>query len=83
MKTSKINFSRAKTAEWPEGLAYLVVLGLMKKFRPIDTILKVEMRQKMNQITNQKGNDPALLFEKLAAIEEKYLAPGEKLTRQI
>jgi hypothetical protein len=30
--------STAITKEWPGGLAYLVVRGLMKKFRPIDTI---------------------------------------------
>ena len=36
--------SRSKTKEWPDGLAYLVVKELNKKFRPKDIISKVEMR---------------------------------------
>ena len=71
--------NRSRTAEWPDGLAYLIVVGLMKKYRPLDTISKVKMQQKMSRITMQKGSDPALLFEKLAMIEEKYMAPGKKI----
>jgi hypothetical protein len=37
--------SKAKTKEWPEGLAYLVAKELNKKFKPNDIISKVEMRQ--------------------------------------
>jgi hypothetical protein len=40
--------SKDITKEWPGGLAYLVVRGLMKKFRPIDTISKVEVKQQLN-----------------------------------
>jgi Zinc knuckle len=73
--------NRSRTTEWPDGLAYLIVLGLMKKYRPLNTTSKVEMRQIMNRITMQKGSDPALLFEKLAMIEEKYMAPGTKIDK--
>jgi hypothetical protein len=62
--------SKAVTKDWPGGLAYLVVQGLMKKYRPVDTISKVEMRQQRNHITMKRGLDPALLFEQLSYIEE-------------
>jgi hypothetical protein len=65
-------FSKAKTKEWPEGLAYLVVLELNKKFKPNDIITKVEMRQKLNQVNMKKGSDPALLFKSLAEVEDRY-----------
>ena len=71
--------SRSVTREWPEGLACLVVSNLMKRYRPVDTISKVEMRQKLNQITMKRGSNPSLLFEMLASIEDQYLAPGMKL----
>ena len=71
--------SKAVTKDWPGGLAYLVVQGLMKKYRPVDTISKVEMRQQLNRITMKKGSDPALLFEQSSAIEEKFMAPGDKI----
>jgi hypothetical protein len=71
--------SKAVTKDWPGGLAYLVVQGLMKKFRPVDTISKVEMRQQLNCITIKKGADPALLFEQLSTIEEKSTATRDKI----
>jgi hypothetical protein len=37
--------SKAKTKEWPEGLAYLVAQELNKKFKPNNIISKIEMRQ--------------------------------------
>jgi Zinc knuckle len=64
--------SKAKTKEWPEGLAYLVAQELNKKFKPKDIISKVEMRQKLNQVSMKKGSDPAILIETLAAIEDQY-----------
>jgi hypothetical protein len=34
----------ASTEGWQEGEAYLVVKNLMKKYRPLDTVSKIEMR---------------------------------------
>ena len=65
---------RARTKEWPRGLAKLVVEALMKKYRPIDTISRVELRQKLNKVTMKKGADPATLFAQLNVIENQYTA---------
>jgi len=64
--------SKCKTKEWPEGLAYLVVRELNKRYRPRDIVSRVEMRQKLNQVKMKKGSDPAVLFETLAAIEDQF-----------
>ena len=42
--------TRTVTEDWPTGLGYLVVKGLMQRYRPIDTITKVEFRQKLNRV---------------------------------
>jgi Reverse transcriptase (RNA-dependent DNA polymerase)/Zinc knuckle len=68
--------SKAKTKEWPDGLAYLVVRELNKKYKPRDILSRVEMRQRLNQVQMKKGSDPAVLFETLAAIEDQYDGVG-------
>jgi hypothetical protein len=46
-----INIVYAASAEgWPEGVAYLVMRDLMKKYRPSDTVSKFEMRQHLTRI---------------------------------
>ncbi len=47
------------STEWPGGLAHVVVAGLMKKYRPQDTMTHVELRQRLNQFGMKKGQDPA------------------------
>jgi fructosamine-3-kinase len=48
---------------WPEGEAYLVVTILMKKYRPLDTVSEIEMRQQLARIKMKKGTDPSIRFE--------------------
>jgi hypothetical protein len=67
--------SRVVTKPWPDGLAYLIVVNLMKRYRPIDTMSKLEMRQKLIQIVIRKDSNPKFLFEKLASIQDQFLAP--------
>jgi hypothetical protein len=54
-------FSKEITKQWPVGLEYLVVRGHMKKFKSIDTISKVEIRQQLNQITMKIRSYPVIL----------------------
>jgi hypothetical protein len=35
---------QSETADWPSGLAYVVIDELFKKYRPVDIISRVEMR---------------------------------------
>jgi hypothetical protein len=48
----------AVTKGWKEGEAYLVVKELMKKYRPLDTVSKIEMRQQFIKNKNEKRNGP-------------------------
>jgi hypothetical protein len=51
----------------------------MKRYHPIETISKVEMRQKLNHITMRKFRNLTLLFEKVASIQDQVLAPRLKI----
>jgi hypothetical protein len=63
---------KAKTADWPSGVAHLVVSGLNKKYNPQDTISRVELRQRLSVIRMKKNEDPATLFKKISSIENKF-----------
>jgi gag-polypeptide of LTR copia-type len=64
---------------WPEGEAYLVVRELMKQYRPLDNVLKIEMRQRLSRIKMKKGMDLSILFETLTSIQNQFFGPGKRL----
>jgi hypothetical protein len=70
---------KAMTAEWPTGLAHLVVAAMFKKCRPQDTITRVELRQVLNNIKMKKSKDPATLFEQICSIANKYNTATKKI----
>jgi hypothetical protein len=51
------------TENWSDGEAHLVVRELYKKYRPLDTVSKVEMRQHLSRVKVKKGVNPSELFE--------------------
>jgi len=72
----------ACTKNWPNGEAYLVVRELMKRYCPLDTVSKIEIRQQLSKIRMKKGMDPTILFETLISIQNQYLGPGKKLPKE-
>ena len=72
----------ACTENWPDGEAHLVVRELMKRYRPLDTVSKIEMRQQLSKIRMKKGMNPLILFETLTSIQNQYLGPGKKLPKE-
>jgi hypothetical protein len=64
--------TKACTVDWPGGLAYLVVVQLFKRFRPQDTISKVELRMRLNRVAMKASDEPCVLFQQLAEIQELH-----------
>ena len=62
----------AQTAEWPSGLAYLVVVALFDKFRPKDTISRVELRMQLAKLSMKATDKPSVIFEKISSIKNKF-----------
>jgi Reverse transcriptase (RNA-dependent DNA polymerase)/Zinc knuckle len=61
----------AKTTTFPNGLAFMVMNALKKKYMPQDTITKVELRQELMRIKMSVKEDPATLFEQLAKVKAR------------
>jgi hypothetical protein len=63
---------QSETAEWPSGLAYVVVDELFKKYKPVDIISRGEMRTRLSQAKMKVEDDPRILFNQLASIQSAY-----------
>ena len=72
----------AMSDEWPSGLAYTVVEGLFRKYRPQDTITKVELRQELNKVTMKKNQNPSVLFEQIASIKNRFQQGKNKIAEE-
>ena len=71
----------ACTKEWPDVEAHLVVKELFKRYRPLDTVPKVEMRQQLSKIRMKRGTNPSVLYETLTIIQNQCLVPGVRLPK--
>jgi hypothetical protein len=63
---------KAKTTEWPGGLAWMVMDLMRKKYRPQDLVTRAELRNKLNNLSMADGDDPKVLFEEISTIENRY-----------
>jgi hypothetical protein len=63
---------KSLSSDWPSGKASIVTKLLKNKFKPDDTMTRVELRQELNKVSMKKTEDPARLFERIAAIENRY-----------
>jgi hypothetical protein len=59
----------AKTTKFPNGLAFMVMNALKKKYMPQDMVTKVELRQESMRIKMSGKEDPSTLFEQLAKVK--------------
>jgi hypothetical protein len=53
----------------------------MKKYRPLYTVSKIEIRQQLFRMKMKKGMDPSILFERLTSIQNQY-SPGKRLDKE-
>jgi hypothetical protein len=51
----------ACTESWPDGEAHLVVRELYKRYQPLDTVSKVEMRQCLSHVKKKVQIHPRYL----------------------
>ena len=70
---------KASNVDWPSGLTKLVVQGLLQKYRPLDSVSKVEMYIRMSQVNMKKGADPSTLFDQIHAIDNQFVVDQSNL----
>jgi hypothetical protein len=63
---------QSDAADWPSGLAHIVIDELFKKYRPVDIISRVKMLTKLSQVRMKNEEDPRVLFSELASIQSAY-----------
>ena len=73
---------KSKTAEYPGGLAHLIVAQLLAKLQPKDKVARVEMRQALNKVSMKDHDDPRTLFEQISTIENKYAGFTKKVEEE-
>jgi hypothetical protein len=64
--------------DWPGGLAYKVVEKLMEVYQPKDKVTTVELYDKLLKVKMQKKEDPKVLFEQVAKIQNWYNSGSKK-----
>lgn len=73
---------KAKDQNWPSGKASTIVKALIKKYQPKDRVARVEARQALNQIKMKTGEDPAVLFEQISAVRNRYKTQNQQLNTE-
>ena len=68
--------------DWPGGLAYLTVEKLMAIYKPKDNVTEVEVYTKLLQVKMKKKEDPKVLFEQVASIQNWYNTDKKKLPKE-
>ena len=63
---------KARTTEYPGGLAHLLVADLLKECQPKDRISKVEAKVKLLDIKMKSGGDPKEIFEQISKVENEH-----------
>jgi hypothetical protein len=68
--------------EWPGGLAHLVVVALNHRFKPQDTMTRVQLRVKLSQVSMTLKDNPATIFEQLSVIKNQYCTMKQKIEEE-
>jgi hypothetical protein len=73
---------KASTADWPDGLAHLVVVAMLNRYMPQDTVTRVELRQMLNKVSMKQNDDPRVIFEQISTIENRYTTGTQRIEKE-
>ena len=66
--------NEGKTADYPNGLAYLIARELRNQYKPQDRVTKVEAINALRAIKMKRSQRPDKFFNKLKTAKSKYVA---------
>ena len=66
--------NEGKTADYPNGLAYLIAKEMRDQYKPQDRVTKVEAINALRAIRCKKNQRPDKFFNKLSTAKSKYIA---------
>ena len=70
----------AATADWPGGLAFMMMDVLKAQYAPQDQMAVVERTRKLNKLGLARGENPSKLFEGIKAVDNQFNDLKHKLT---
>jgi hypothetical protein len=73
---------KAATADWPDRLAHLIVVTMLQRYIPQDTVTRVELRQMLNKVSMKPNDDPRVIFEQISTIEDRYTTATQTIERE-
>jgi hypothetical protein len=73
---------KAATADWPDGLAHLIVVAMLQKYMPQDTVTRVKLRQMLNKVSMKPNDDPMVIFEQISTIEIRYTTATQTIEKE-
>ncbi len=73
---------KAATADWPDGLAHLIVVAMLQRYMPQDTVTRVELRQMLNKVSMKPNDDPRVIFEQISTIENRYTTATQTIEKE-
>jgi hypothetical protein len=73
---------KAANADWPDGLAHLIVVAMLQRYMPQDTVTRVELRQMLNKVSMKTEDDPRGIFEHMSSIENRYTTPTQTIKKE-
>jgi hypothetical protein len=73
---------KASTVDWPDGLAHLIVVVMLQRYMPQDTVTRVELRQMLNKVSMKPNDDLRVIFEQISAIENGYTTAMQQIEKE-
>jgi hypothetical protein len=74
---------KASTADWPDGLAHLIVVMMLQRYMPQDTVTHVELRQQMlNKVLMKPNDDARVIFEQISTVENRYTTAMQQIEKE-
>ena len=73
----------AQTADWPEGLASLVVKELYNKHNSTDTMSLADKKITLSAASIRENVDPKKMFKRLKSAEVRFNTPTHKIIKHL
>jgi hypothetical protein len=73
---------KASNKDWPDGLAHLIVVAMLPRYMPQDTVTQVELCQMLNKVSMKPNDVLMVIFEQISTIENRYTTATQRIDKE-
>jgi hypothetical protein len=73
---------KATNADWPDGLVHLIVVAMLSRYMPQDTVTCVELRQMLNKVSMKPNDGPRVILKQISTIENRYTTARQRIEQE-